>query len=93
MFILQRIYGPRRKYRRLEPLNTADEEVRVQSTLLEYGRWGGISFISGLPGVTRQVTTESLIILWMYIVACWLAWSLGWNLIIKGVVIYQFRCR
>lgn len=35
----QRTYGPRRKYRRLEALSSADEEVRVQSTLLEFGRY------------------------------------------------------
>ncbi|XP_067929106.1 coiled-coil domain-containing protein 93-like [Watersipora subatra] len=40
---VKRIYGPRRKYKRLEPLTGADEGVRVQSTLLEYGRRHAVS--------------------------------------------------
>ncbi|KAF6037828.1 CCDC93 [Bugula neritina] len=40
---IKRTYGPRRKYRRLQPLSDADEEVRVQSTLLEYGRRHAVS--------------------------------------------------
>lgn len=40
------VYRPQRKYRRTETHKLKDEESRIQSTLLEYGRRHGVSTLS-----------------------------------------------
>ncbi|PIK53848.1 putative coiled-coil domain-containing protein [Apostichopus japonicus] len=40
------VYRPQRKYRRAETHKLKDEESRIQSTLLEYGRRHGVSTLS-----------------------------------------------
>ncbi|KAH9524581.1 Coiled-coil domain-containing protein 93 [Bulinus truncatus] len=68
--IVKDVYRPQRRYRRHDFDKLKDEETRVQSTLLEYGRQYGVSHVDkdqkdglakkkgALPGLTKETVDD-----------------------------------